>query len=206
MAMHVSGPLRTILRARRNSRKALSGPIPKFAQCSGHVRMRTSESRTTGDFYNSRAVLNLKFLKELAASNDRNFKFAATSLGKERACMQQLVRIGCAAGFSGDRTDAAVPWSTRLSPPAARVPDLRDARRAHPRARAAGAARRSGRRLRAAARRHAAPGAGPLPAHGIRIVSNFGAANPGGAARRIAALALNSASRRRASRSSTATM
>ena len=117
------------------------------------------------------------------------------------------LRIGCAAGFSGDRTDAAGPVVEALiaaGGPA--VPDLRDARRAH-----AGAG---------AAARRADPEAGYEPlldellrpvlarclAHGIRIVSNFGAANPRGAARRIAALAARARpARRRGSRWSRAT-
>ena len=46
-------------------------------QCSGHVQVRTSESKDHWQLYDSSAVLNLKFLNELAASNDRNFKFTA---------------------------------------------------------------------------------------------------------------------------------
>ncbi len=39
--------------------------------------MRTSESKDHEQLYDSSAVLNLKFLNELAASYDRNFKFTA---------------------------------------------------------------------------------------------------------------------------------
>ena len=74
------------------------------------------------------------------------------------------LRIGCAAGFSGDRTDAAGPVVEALiaagGPAVLIFETLAErtlalaqlARRADPRA-----------RLRAAARRAAAPGAGPLP-------------------------------------------
>ena len=99
--------------------------------------------------------------------------------------------IGCAAGFSGDRTDAAGPVVETLI--------------------AAGGAgaclifETLAERTLALAqlRRRADPDAGYEPlldamlrpvlarclAHGIRIVSNFGAANPRGAARRIARMA-----------------
>lgn len=104
--------------------------------------------------------------------------------------------IGCAAGFSGDRTDAAGPVVDTL---VARL--------------AGGPAGQRGflifetlaeRTLALAQlRRRADPDAGYEPlldamlrpvlarclAHGIRIVSNFGAANPRAAARRIARLA-----------------
>ena len=100
---------------------------------------------------------------------DPNFRF----YGSIRPCLQSPpmpaatlapLRIGCAAGFSGDRTDAAGPVVDALiaaGGPA--VPDLRDARRAHAGAGPAGAPRRSRRRLRAAARRAAAAGARALP-------------------------------------------
>ena len=100
------------------------------------------------------------------------------------------LRIGCAAGFSGDRTDAAVPVVEALI--------------------AAGGAsflifECLAERTLALAQlaRRVDPDHGYEPlleellrpvlarcmVHGIRIVSNFGAANPRGAARRIAALA-----------------
>jgi len=100
------------------------------------------------------------------------------------------LRIGCAAGFSGDRTDVAAPvvdalvaaggssflifetlaertlalaqLARRLDPDAGYEPLLDDLLR---------------------------PVLARCLDHGIRIVSNFGAANPRGAARRIAALA-----------------
>jgi hypothetical protein len=102
----------------------------------------------------------------------------------------EILRIGCAAGFSGDRTDAAAPvvealiasrgpaclifetlaertlalaqLARRLDPDAGYEPLLVDLLR---------------------------PVLGRCLAHGVRIVSNFGAANPVGAARRIHALA-----------------
>jgi hypothetical protein len=54
-----------------------SGPIPKFASARVTFRCELRNLRTTSNFYDSSAVLNLKFLNELAASNDRNFKFTA---------------------------------------------------------------------------------------------------------------------------------
>ncbi len=100
------------------------------------------------------------------------------------------LRIGCAAGFSGDRTDAAGPVVAALA--AASGPAVLIFETLAERTLAlAQLARRSD------------PEAGYEPllvdllkpvladclAAGIRIVSNFGAANPAGAARRIAALA-----------------
>ena len=38
---------------------------------------------------NSSAVLNLKFLNELAASNDRNFKFTALGGGRDGCALRQ---------------------------------------------------------------------------------------------------------------------
>lgn len=98
--------------------------------------------------------------------------------------------IGCAAGFSGDRTDAAAPVVRALiasSRPAVLIFETLAERTL----------------ALAQLARRADPEAGyePLLAellapvladclhHGIRIVGNFGAANPAGAARRIAALA-----------------
>jgi hypothetical protein len=100
------------------------------------------------------------------------------------------LRIGCAAGFSGDRTDAAGPVVDALiasGGPAFLIFETLAERTLA---------------LAQLARRHD-PDAGYEPllvdllqpvlarclAHGVRIVSNFGAANPAGAARRIHALA-----------------
>ncbi|QIL80493.1 DUF1446 domain-containing protein [Diaphorobacter sp. HDW4A] len=100
------------------------------------------------------------------------------------------LRIGCAAGFSGDRTDVALPIVQDLI--AAGKPSVLMFETLAERTLAlAQLARRSD------------PDAGYEPllddllrpvlalclAHGIRIVSNFGAAHPRGAARRILALA-----------------
>ncbi|WP_325344714.1 acyclic terpene utilization AtuA family protein [Xylophilus sp.] len=104
--------------------------------------------------------------------------------------------VGCAAGFSGDRTDAAGPVvDTLIQRLAAGVPGQR----------AFLIFETLAERTLALAqlRRRADPDAGYEPlldailrpvlarclAHGIGIVSNFGAANPRGAARRIAAIA-----------------
>ncbi|HMC14861.1 MAG TPA: acyclic terpene utilization AtuA family protein [Albitalea sp.] len=103
---------------------------------------------------------------------------------------RQILRVGCAAGFSGDRTDAALPVVQALK--AAGGPAVLIFETLAERTLA----------LAQLARRND-PDAGYEPllddmlrpvlgdclAAGIRIVSNFGAANPDGAARRIAALA-----------------
>jgi hypothetical protein len=101
-----------------------------------------------------------------------------------------LLRIGCAAGFSGDRTDAAGPVVDALIAAggpaflifetlAERTLALAQlARRSDP---AAGYEPLLVDILR--------PVLGRCLAHGVRIVSNFGAANPEGAARRIHVLA-----------------
>jgi Acyclic terpene utilisation family protein AtuA len=101
-----------------------------------------------------------------------------------------ILRVGCAAGFSGDRTDAALPVVKALiasGGPAVLIFETLAERTLA----LAQLARRSD------------PEAGYEPLldellrpvlslclqHGVRIVSNFGAANPVGAARAIAALA-----------------
>ena len=101
-----------------------------------------------------------------------------------------ILRIGCAAGFSGDRTDAAGPVVAALaasSGPAVLIFETlaertlalaQLARRTDP---DAGFEPLLDDMLR--------PVLGPCLESGIRIVSNFGAANPLSAARRIAALA-----------------
>ncbi|KQU74967.1 MULTISPECIES: acyclic terpene utilization AtuA family protein [unclassified Rhizobacter] len=100
------------------------------------------------------------------------------------------LRIGCAAGFSGDRTDAAGPVVDALiaaGGPAVLIFETLAERTL----------------ALAQLARHDDPQGGYEPllddllrpvlarclAGGVRIVSNFGAANPSGAARRIAALA-----------------
>jgi hypothetical protein len=100
------------------------------------------------------------------------------------------LRIGCAAGFSGDRTDAAEPVVDELvagGGPAVLIFET--------------LAERTLALAQLARRLDADAGYEPLLVdllrpvlerclrHRIRIVSNFGAANPQGAARRIAALA-----------------
>jgi len=100
------------------------------------------------------------------------------------------LRIGCAAGFSGDRTDAAAPVVDALvagGGPAVLIFET--------------LAERTLALAQLARRLDDDAGFEPLLAellrpvlerclrHRIRIVSNFGAANPQGAARRIAALA-----------------
>ncbi len=58
-------------------KRGTSGPIPKFATTRGTFRCELRNLRTTSNSMISSAVLNLKFLNELAASYDRNFKFTA---------------------------------------------------------------------------------------------------------------------------------
>jgi len=102
----------------------------------------------------------------------------------------EVLRVGCAAGFSGDRTDAAGPVVDALvaagGPAVLMFETLAErtlalaqlARRADP---AAGYEPLLDDLLR--------PVLARCLAHGVRVVSNFGAANPPGAARRILALA-----------------
>ncbi|TMH03230.1 MAG: DUF1446 domain-containing protein [Betaproteobacteria bacterium] len=101
-----------------------------------------------------------------------------------------LLRIGCAAGFSGDRTDAAAPVVDALA--AAKAPAVLIFETL---------AERTLALAQLARRQNPEAGYEPLLdamlapvlarclASGIRIVSNFGAANPRGAALRIRALA-----------------
>ena len=102
----------------------------------------------------------------------------------------EILRVGCAAGFSGDRTDAAWPVVQALiaagGPAVLIFETLAErtlalaqlARRANPEA---GYEPLLDELLR--------PVLGLCLQHGVRIVSNFGAAHPLGAARFIAALA-----------------
>jgi len=103
---------------------------------------------------------------------------------------RDILRVGCAAGFSGDRTDAAAPVVAALA--ASGGPSVLIFETLAERTLAlAQLARRSDpdggyeplldELLR--------PVLGTCLEAGIRIVSNFGAANPAGAARRIATLA-----------------
>ncbi len=101
-----------------------------------------------------------------------------------------ILRVGCAAGFSGDRLDAAAPVVQALvdagGPAVLIFETLAErtlalaqlARRDDPQA---GYEPLLDDMLR--------PVLGQCLAHGVRIVSNFGAANPAAAARRILALA-----------------
>ena len=103
----------------------------------------------------------------------------------------EVLRIGCAAGFSGDRTDAAIGVVDALV--AAGGPSFLIFETL---------AERTLALAQLARRENPDGGYEPLLVdmlrpvlarclrHGIRIVSNFGAANPTGAARRIRALAL----------------
>jgi len=103
---------------------------------------------------------------------------------------QDILHIGCAAGFSGDRTDAAGPVVDALAASGAPAVLIFET-----------LAERTLALAQLARRSDPDGGYEPLLDEllrpvlarcltaGIRIVSNFGAANPAGAARRIAALA-----------------
>jgi hypothetical protein len=103
---------------------------------------------------------------------------------------EAILRVGCAAGFSGDRTDAALPVVQALiasgGPAVLIFETLAErtlalaqlARRSDPEA---GYEPLLDELLR--------PVLGLCLQHGVRIVSNFGAANPVGAARRVSAMA-----------------
>ncbi len=101
-----------------------------------------------------------------------------------------ILRVGCAAGFSGDRTDAAGPVVAALiaaGGPAVLIFETlaeRTLALAH-------LARRqdAGAGYEPLLEPMLAPVLGPCLRHGVRIVSNFGAANPRGAALRIRAMA-----------------
>ena len=54
-----------------------SGPIPKFVNARGMLWYELRNLRTTSNSMNLVRLLNLRFLNELAATNDRNLKFAA---------------------------------------------------------------------------------------------------------------------------------
>jgi hypothetical protein len=104
---------------------------------------------------------------------------------------ESILRVGCAAGFSGDRTDAALPVVNALiasgGPSMLIFETLAErtlalaqlARRSNPEA---GYEPLLDELLR--------PVLGLCLQHGVRIVSNFGAANPVGAAQAIGALAV----------------
>jgi hypothetical protein len=103
---------------------------------------------------------------------------------------EDVLRVGCAAGFSGDRTDAARPVVDALIAAGGASVLIFET-----------LAERTLALAQIARRTNPDLGYEPLLdemlrpvladclAHGIRIVSNFGAANPRGAARRIAELA-----------------
>lgn len=101
--------------------------------------------------------------------------------------MDTLVRIGCAAGFAGDRADASLPIITELARHggprvlmfetlAERTLALCQLEKRHD----------STRGYSPALARMLPVALGPALSAGIRIVGNFGGANPAGAARRIA--------------------
>ena len=63
--------------------RATSGPIPKFVNARGILRYELRNLRTTSNSMNLVQLLNLRFLNELAATNDRNLKFAALVLAEK---------------------------------------------------------------------------------------------------------------------------
>src|SRR6516162_6121049 len=104
--------------------------------------------------------------------------------------MENLVRIGCGAGFAGDRADAAAPVIAELAwhigprflmfeTLAERTLALCQVERRRDPARG----------FSPALERLLPQALGPCLAAGIRIVGNFGGANPRAAGRRIAELA-----------------
>ena len=101
-----------------------------------------------------------------------------------------VLRVGCAAGFSGDRTDAARPVVDALiaSGGASFLIFETLAERTLALAQSARLANSEG-GYEPLLDELLGPVLADCLAHGIRIVSNFGAANPHGAARRIAQLA-----------------
>ena len=58
-------------------KRGTSGPIPKFVNARGMLWYELRNLRTTSNSMNLVRLLNLRFLNELAATNDRNLKFAA---------------------------------------------------------------------------------------------------------------------------------
>ena len=101
--------------------------------------------------------------------------------------MQQLVRIGCAAGFAGDRADAALPIIGELA--SHRDPRFLMFETLAERTLALCQLekRRDPARGYSPALERMLPGAlGPCLENGIRIIGNFGAANPRAAGERIA--------------------
>ena len=112
--------------------------------------------------------------------------------------MKTSIRIGCGAGYSGDRIEPAVELAEQGR---ARLPGVRVPRRAHHRAGAAAQART----IRRPATTRCSPSAcGPCcpraPPHGVRIITNMGAANPLAAAAMVAAVARDARARRPAGR------
>jgi Acyclic terpene utilisation family protein AtuA len=103
-------------------------------------------------------------------------------------CMQEIVRIGCAAGFAGDRADAALPIIAELAASGGFLVFETLAERTL--ALCQIEKRREATHGYSPALERMLPQAlGPALANGIRIVGNFGGANPRAAAARIRTLA-----------------
>src|ERR1700738_310961 len=130
-------------------------------------------------------------LRIVADDIARALQFAqSTGLGKERAFMQQLVRIGCAAGFAGDRADAALPIIGELA--SHRGPRFLMFETLAERTLALcqlDKRRNPARGYSPALDRMLPRALGPSLATGVRIVGNFGGANPRAAGARILVLA-----------------
>jgi Acyclic terpene utilisation family protein AtuA len=104
--------------------------------------------------------------------------------------MQHLVRIGCGAGFAGDRADAALPIIAELSRHGGPRFLIFETLAERTLALCQLEKRRDAGRGYSPALERLLPGAlAPCLGHGIRIVGNFGGANPRAAGARIAALA-----------------
>jgi hypothetical protein len=104
--------------------------------------------------------------------------------------MDDLVRIGCAAGFAGDRGDASLPIIAELSRHAGPRFLMFETLAERTLALCQLEKRRDPARGYSPALARMVPTAlGPALAAGVRIIGNFGGANPAGAARQVAAWA-----------------
>src|SRR5262245_5072690 len=104
--------------------------------------------------------------------------------------MNDLVRIGCGAGFAGDRADAALPIIAALAKANGPRFLIYETLAERTLALCQLEKRRDPARGYSPALERMLPGAlGPSLQNGIRIVGNFGGANPRAAAARVAGLA-----------------
>src|SRR5258705_3823531 len=98
-------------------KRGTSGPIPKLVNARGIIWYELRNLRTTSNSMNLVRLLNLRFLNELAATSDRNLKFAALEQVSVEwghgACREHgllPLPAGERGGVRGLRTiDSAVP-------------------------------------------------------------------------------------------------